>query len=119
MTSFTTGVVYRVSATGAVLDSLTQFSGPIGVAVDPRRGRIWICDALAGRLHAFDRNGTSLVTISSLPEVREVAVDLRTGDAWATVPGDGRVVRVTGSGQVIEQARNLAGPLGIAIDPGR
>lgn len=119
VTSFTGGRIYKISPSGALLDSMNSLSGPIGVAIDPRRGRIWVCDALGGRLHALDRNANPIFSVGGLPEVREVAVDLRTGDAWATVPGDGRVVRVNGAGQIADQVAGLDEPTSITIDPGR
>lgn len=119
VTSFTDGSVYRLSPAGARLDSLTSLAGPIGIAVDPRRGRIWVCDAIAGRLVALRRDATVEFEVTGLPEVREVAIDLVTGDAWVTVPPQGRVVRVSPAGQVLAEATGLVDPAAIVIDPGR
>jgi len=119
VTSFTDGAVYRLSPGGARLDSLTSLGGPIGVAVDPRRGRVWVCDALAGRLVALRRDASVEFEVGGLPEVREVAVDLVTGDAWATVPPQGRVIRVGPTGTILAEATGLIDPAAIVIDPGR
>jgi DNA-binding beta-propeller fold protein YncE len=119
VTSFTEGAVYRLSPAGARLDSVTSLSGPIGVAVDPRRGRIWVCDALGHRVLALRRDATVEFQVSGLLEARDAAVDLRTGEAWVTVPGAGSVVRISATGQILEEAAGLAEPTSIAIDPGR
>lgn len=119
VTSFSTGAVYRLSPGGVRLDSLTTLGGPIGVAVDARRGRIWVCDAFADRLVALRRDATIEFIVNGLPEVREAAVDLRTGEAWATVPAAGKVVRVSAAGAIIEQVSGLVDPISIALDPGR
>jgi hypothetical protein len=54
--------------------------------------------------------------------VREVTVDPRTGDGWATVPGTGEVVHIGGAGattgQVLARAGGFGDPYGIAVDPG-
>jgi sugar lactone lactonase YvrE len=119
VTSFSSGKVYKISAAGALLDSVTNLAGPIGVAVDPRRGRIWICDAASDRLIAIHRDTSPEFVVGGLQEVREVAVDLSNGDAWATVPGANSVVRIDASGQIVTQATGLNDPTSVAIDPGR
>jgi len=119
VTSFSTGAIYKLSPSGARLDSVTSLAGPIGVAVDARRGRIWVCDAFANRLVALRRDATIEFEVGNLSEVREAAVDLRTGELWATLPPAGAVVRVSAAGAVIEQATGLVDPLSIALDPGR
>ena len=61
--------------------------------------------------------------VDGLPGVQEIAVDDRTGEAWATVPGDRSVVRlaadgVAGRGTVLGRFAGLRLPYGIAVDPG-
>jgi DNA-binding beta-propeller fold protein YncE len=118
VTSFLASKVYRIGASGALLDSVTSVSGPIGVQVDARRGRIWICDALGDALVAVRRDATVEFRVTGLPEVGEVDVDLRTGNAWASVPATGTVARISPGGQVLGQVTGLVGPASIAIDPG-
>ena len=116
-TSFQSGVVVRVGFDGTVGDTV-RVQGPIGVAVDARRGRVWVADALGGSIVTLDRSGAVERRITGFPEVREIAVDLDTGNAWATVPGDGRVVVVSPEGSLVAQLGGFVQPYAIALDPG-
>ena len=60
VTSFTRRNVVRLSPAGTVLDTVVGFQGPIGIAVDPRRGRIWVADACNHRIQVFDTDGKLL-----------------------------------------------------------
>lgn len=117
VTSFEGARVVRFSPAGAAADTVA-LSGPIGIAVDARRGRIWVADARAARIVAL-RTGGIEFQVGGLPEAREVAVDLATGDAWVTVPGLRMLVRISGSGAVLERLGGFSDPYGIALDPGR
>lgn len=118
VTSFSRRSVFHIAMTGALLDTVAGFTGPIGVAVDGARGRIWIADAVASQIVALDRDGRVAFRVGGLSEVREIAVDPLTGDAWATLPGTGEVVRISPVGAVLGRVRGLDTPYGIAIDPG-
>ncbi len=117
VTSFSQGRAFRISAGGAVLDTVTGLSGPIGIAIDVTRDRIWIADALASQLVVIDPEGRIQFRVLGLSECREVAIDAATGDAWATLPGSGEVVRVSPAGVVLGRVRGLGAPYGIALDP--
>jgi DNA-binding beta-propeller fold protein YncE len=116
VTSFTRGEVYRVPPSfSAIEDSVTSFSGPLGVAVDSRRGRIWIADATAGQVVGLDRTGAVQVRVLGLDEARDVAVDLDTGDVWVSVTGRGEVAHLSATGAVLTRLDAFAQPLGIAV----
>jgi len=119
VTSFTGKVVYRIPPSfTAVEDTITGFGGPLGVAVDPRRGLAWIADAVSSQVVALDRAGAVQVRVGNLPEARDVAVDLETGDVWVTVTGRGEVARLSSTGVVLERLDAFAQPLGIAVSNG-
>jgi DNA-binding beta-propeller fold protein YncE len=113
VTSFTRREVVRIFG-GAVVATIGGFAGPIGIAVDPRRGRVWVADSFAGRLHAFDRAGAPLFTVPGLTEVREIAIDRATGEAWVTLPGPGQVVRLSADGAILGRVTGLGQPIDIA-----
>jgi DNA-binding beta-propeller fold protein YncE len=119
VTSFTGHAVYRVPPSfTAIEDTVTGFSGPLGVAVDSRRGRIWVADAVAGQVIGLDRTGAVQVLVGGLPEARDVAVDLETGDVWVTVTGRGEVARLSTTGVVLQRLDAFAQPIGIAVSNG-
>jgi sugar lactone lactonase YvrE len=97
--------------------AVDSLSGPIGVAVESRRGRIWIADAIAGTVVALDRTGAVQLRVTGLPRVREVAVDLATGECFASVPGIGRVVRLSPTGAVLTSAGGFVDPYGVVVEP--
>src|SRR5207249_4952129 len=102
--------VTHLTAGGSIVETFGGFSGPIGISVDSRAGRIWVADAVAGAVVALDRRGNRLLRVGGLPTVREVAVDLATGDAWATVPGAGQLVVIASDGTIRSRASGLAQP---------
>jgi len=119
VTSFTDKVVYKVPPSfTAVEDTITGFGGPLGIAVDPRRGLVWIADAVNGQVIGVDRAGAVQVRVGNLPEARDVAVDLETGDVWVTVTGRGEVAHLSRAGAVLQRLDAFAQPLGIAVSNG-
>jgi DNA-binding beta-propeller fold protein YncE len=120
VTSFEAGTLTRVPPSFTAIElTIPGFEGPIGVAVDPKRGTIWVADAVAGEVVALDRTGAVLFRVGGLPEARELAADPETGDLWVVVPGSGELVRISATGQVLHRLGGFAQPLGIAVDPGR
>jgi DNA-binding beta-propeller fold protein YncE len=119
VTSFTGAAVYKVPPSfTAIEDTIPGFAGPLGVAVDPRRGRVWVADAVAGQVVGLDRSGAVLMRIGGLSQPRDVAVDLETGDVWVTVTGRGEVARISSGGVVLQRLDGFAQPLGIAVSNG-
>lgn len=100
---------------GALVDSVDGFAGPIGIAIDPRRGHIWVADSFAGSLSVFDRFGDRVFAVGGLPEVREIGIDRATGEAWVTLPGSGQVVRLSADGAILGRVVGLAQPIDIAV----
>jgi DNA-binding beta-propeller fold protein YncE len=118
VTSFEGARLVRFSSAGAAEDTVSM-SGPVGVAVDPRRDRIWVADSRAGQVVAVRRGGAIEFRVGGLAAMREIAVDLATGEAWVTAPGIRALVRISASGAVLERLTGFTDPYGIALDPGR
>jgi DNA-binding beta-propeller fold protein YncE len=120
VTSFEGGRVVRIAPSGAVdLTVPFRFAGPIGIAVDDRRDRVWVADALASEVVVLNRlGGGVLFRVPAMAEVRDLALDLDSGEAWAVLPAAGQVVRLSPSGQVLMRLSDLGEPFGIALDPG-
>lgn len=116
VTSFEGAAVYRVSPQGVVSDTIPM-SGPIGIAIDARSGRIWVADAAAGAVVALRRSGVVEFRVTGLPRVRELTVELSTGECFATVPGGRSVSRISPAGIPIGGVGNQIEPYGIAIEP--
>lgn len=117
--SYGTGRLWILNAVGAVLDSTLQVSGPVGIAVDRARGRVWIADAVAGRLLALDPvTLDELFRVSGLPGAWDVSVDPGSGEAWVTVRGLNEVVRVGLDGTILDRCGGLSDPIEVRLDPG-
>ena len=116
VTSFEGGAVYRITNAATIRDTIPLF-GPIGVGVDARRGRIWVADAVGGSVLAFHRSGALEFRVDGLPRVRELAIELATGECYATVPGSRSVVRISPAGAQLGGISGLGEPYGIVIEP--
>ncbi|HET9326508.1 MAG TPA: hypothetical protein VFQ05_07045 [Candidatus Eisenbacteria bacterium] len=120
VTSFQSRTVTRVPPSFTFIEATLQgFQGPVGVAVDAHRGRIWVADAIADQLVALDRSGTVQFRVSGLNSVSDVAVDQGTGQVWAVLEEEGQVVRISSTGTIMSRLSAFAQPLGVAVDPGR
>jgi DNA-binding beta-propeller fold protein YncE len=120
VTSFEGKTVVRVPPSMSAIESTTPgFQGPIGVAVDTHRGRIWVADAVAGQVVALDRNGTVEFRVSGLTDVRELAIEPESGDVWAVLPDRGELVHLSSAGVIVRRLTGFGQPLDVAIDPGR
>ena len=79
-----------ITSKGKVIWSHTGFnncetvSGVHGVAIDPKRGRIYIRENVANRIVAFDLKGNKLWQIQRI-EAGPLVVDPQTGNIWCSV----------------------------------
>lgn len=117
VTSFDSKQVFRVT-NGAIDKTIGGLGGPIGIAVDARRGKVWVADAIRNAVLLLDRTGTLLATVQSVGTARDISVDLVTGDAWVAAPGSGAVFRISASGTSVRRIGGFDSPVGIAVDPG-
>ncbi len=104
-----------LTAGGTPIDSVTTLAGPLGLAIDPRAGRIWVADADGDAVVAYDRALTPLFRVR-LATPREIAIDRATGEAWAVLPTTGQVARIAPNGGVIRLLGGLQSPWAIAVD---
>jgi DNA-binding beta-propeller fold protein YncE len=116
VTSLDLARVVRLSASGAALDTITGFGGPIGIAVDAGRGRVWVADAAANQVVALSPSGAVQFRIAGEPVPRAITVDAATGEAWVTLGGAGAVARLSPAGQEVQRVGGLSDPWGIALD---
>lgn len=118
VTSYSNGTVTHLSPTGQPLGTLTGFVSPLGVAVDPRRGRIWIADPGAGRVIALRRDESEEFRLTGLQDAGELGVDLVTGDAWVVLGDPGQLARISSVGGLVRVMSGLRSPIAVSIDPG-
>ncbi|HTR97896.1 MAG TPA: hypothetical protein VMH61_08345 [Candidatus Acidoferrales bacterium] len=119
VTSFERGVVLRLGQNAAVIDSSLAASGPIGLAVDPYRGRVWVADAVGNRVIALDpATDHVLFTVNGIAGAVDVSVDRATGDAWVVARSAQSIVHLDSNGKVLETLGGFSDPVGISVDPG-
>lgn len=92
---------FSISGAPKLLSTTTVEGAPYGIAVDPRRARLWVALADRNELLEFDIGDASPRELDSYPTVRQpnsVAVDRETGAA--VVAGrDAGVLEVIGGGR--------------------
>jgi DNA-binding beta-propeller fold protein YncE len=118
ITSFTYRTVTQMSLSGQLLNTVTGFTSPLGVAVDARRGRIWIADPGAGQVVALRRDATIEFRVDGLPDAGELSVDIGTGEVWAVLRNSGELARISSAGVVLRRMGGLVGPFSVSVDPG-
>ena len=121
VTSLSLGRIWRLSALGARLDSSSVAAGPIGIAMDARRGRVWVADAVGDRVVVLDLANmhSVLFTVTSLPQARDVDVDPATGEAWVVARASNEVVRISPAGVVLQRLGGFSDPAEVRVDPGQ
>src|SRR5262249_8750724 len=119
VTSYESRTLYKVPPSfDAIEASVTAFQGPMGVAVDALRGRVWVADAIPGRRVALAGTAPVLFRALGTTGAGDIAVDRESGDVWAVLPEAGELVRVSYDGRVQTRLRAFTQPLGVAVDPG-
>ncbi len=87
------------------------------VAVDRQRGRIYVCESVANRIHAFTSDGRKVWQIDSV-DADTLAVDEKTGDLWCSGGRQldaGQTVVFDGEGN--EKSTFLHRAIDMAYDP--
>ena len=113
------GEIWRLAVNGALIDSSSAASGPLGMAIDHAHGRAWVTDPRAGQLLALDPSTLAVVVrVQGLDGVWDVAVDPASGDAWVTVRGQQAVLRFDRDGHLLERCGGFGDPFEIRLDPG-
>lgn len=118
VTSFTHGLIVRVSSAGARRDSVASLAGPLGIAVDAPRGRIWVTDPSLDVVAALRRDGSTEFVVRGVPGALDVAIDPATGEAWVTANAAGALLRISPAGAILRVLTGLGAPGDIALDPG-
>lgn len=120
VTSLPTGRVYCLNEAAQAIDSLSIFTGPIGIAVDSRRRRVWVADAAGNRVIVLDAvTRTELFRVNGIGEPRDVDIDLRTGDAYVVARGERSVIHVSSTGAIVARLTGFSDPYEAGLDPGQ
>jgi DNA-binding beta-propeller fold protein YncE len=119
VTSLETGQVYRLNELAQRRDSV-QLAGPIGIAVDWRRGQVWVADATGDAVVCLDAvTAGERFRVTRLGEPRDLSVDLATGECWVTARGEDAVYRIAADGRVLARLGGFSDPIEVRVDPGR
>jgi len=120
VTSLPTGRVYRLNEAAQVLDSLSIFSGPIGIAVDSRRRRVWVADAVGNQVIVLDAlTRAEVFRVTGLGEPRDIDIDLATGDAYVVARSERAVVHLSATGAIVARRTGFSDPYEVGLDPGQ
>lgn len=119
VTSLAHGRIYRMNELAQLRDSLSYARGPIGIAVDWRRDRVWVADAVGDAVLLIEASTRALLRrIPALSEPRDVSVDLVTGECWVAARGEGAVYRLAPDGRVLTRIGGFTDPTEVRVDPG-
>lgn len=115
----TAGTVFHFDPNGNVLaNPLNPIQVPIGVAVDPNDGSVWIAERGASRLRHYSASSVLLGSVT-IDRPSRVAVDSVTKEVWVTSFESRQVSRVSSAGAVDKTIGGFGGPIGIAVDSRR
>lgn len=119
VTSLARGRIHRLNEAAQPRDSLDYAQGPIGIAVDWRRDRVWVADAAGGAVLLIDASTRALLRrIPAIGEPREVSVDRVTGECWVVARGERAVYRFAPDGRVLARVGGFTDPVDVRVDPG-
>ena len=120
VTSLPTGRVYCMNEAAQVLDSLSLFTGPIGIAVDSRRRRVWVADAVGNQVIVLDAaTRTEVFRITGIGEPRDVDIDLMTGDAYVVARAERSLIHLSSTGAIVARLTGFSDPYEVGLDPGQ
>lgn len=118
VTSYERGTVSRFSLDGQPLGPISGFRSPLGVAADPRRGRVWVADPGAGQVIALTSDGSEEFRVTGLTDAGELSIDEGTGDAWVVLGYPGSLARISPTGTVTRVLGGFQSPIAVSVDPG-
>ena len=93
------GEVVKLSAIGDELVRLTGFEDPQDIDIDAENRRIWVCEGIPSRLHAFDLEGNEEFVLEDLvARPTRVKCWTRTGSCYVLDADSAQVVEVDFNG---------------------
>lgn len=120
VTSFTLGRIWRIAENGALIDSTSAAVGPIGIAIDRARNRVWVADTDGARVLGLDLATLAVAqTITNVGSPYDLAVDTSNGDVWVVARANGAVLRLASDGTRRDILTGLSDPYEIKLDPGQ
>jgi DNA-binding beta-propeller fold protein YncE len=119
VTSLDLGRLWRIGESGQLIDSTSVASGPIGIAIDRARNRVWVADARGARVLGLDLGTLALaVTVTTVGTPYDLAVDPATGEVWVVARAEGAVIRLAADGTKLDVLGGFTDPVQIRLDPG-
>lgn len=109
------GTAYKISELGNIRAQLGNLKEPTAVAVDGRRGEVYV--ACANSVVRCDRWAQPILTVYGFKNPQSLAFDAGLGFLWVADTGNGRVVKIRPSGQIVAESRALASPTAVAVNP--
>ncbi len=109
------GIIYKLSERGNIRAQLGSLNKPTAVAVDPRRGEVYV--ACAHSIVRCDRWAQPILTFYGYNNPQALAFDAGYGYLWVADTGNGRVVKIKPSGEVVAESPALASPTALAVNP--
>jgi DNA-binding beta-propeller fold protein YncE len=120
VTSYLGGWIWRIAENGQKIDSTGVAQGPIGIAIDRARNRVWVADELGARVLGLDLGTMAVaVTITNVGSPYDLAVDRATGEVWVVARSDRAVLRLAPDGTRLDVRTGFGDPVEIRLDPGQ
>ncbi|UCH79385.1 MAG: hypothetical protein JSU81_05390 [Candidatus Coatesbacteria bacterium] len=109
------GRIVKLTERGTVRAELGGLNEPAAIAVNPLNGEVFVaCAAVVVRT---DRWGQPLGRYYGFDRPAALAFDAGYGYLWVADTGNGRVVRLKPSGEVVAVSNALAAPTAVAVNP--
>jgi DNA-binding beta-propeller fold protein YncE len=109
------GIIYKLSERGNIRAQLGGLNKPTAVAVDARRGEVYV--ACANSIVRCDRWAQPIVTFYGYKNPQALSFDAGYGYLWVADTGNGRVVKLKPSGEMVAESRALESPTAVAVNP--
>jgi len=88
---------FTVSAEPEEVDSVPAAGTPYGIAVDPRRNRVWVTLTATNQLAGYRVDGSGMHRFATYPTIRQpnsVTVNPETGDVFIASRTEGQIERI-------------------------
>lgn len=109
------GRIVKLTERGTVRAELGGLNEPVALAVNPLNGDVYVaCAAVVVRT---DRWGEPLARFYGFDHPAALAFDAGYGYLWVADTGNGRLVRLKPSGEVVAVSTELAAPTAVAANP--
>ncbi len=108
--------VVKISPQGIVLFRMSDFSQPLGLAINPAEEVCWVADTYNNRVVKLTSQGIMRITTSGFQAPKALCCFYVQGACWIADSGGDQVVKISYTGEELLKVGGFSCPQSVAVD---